>query len=89
MTELSKHWRRYMWPLGILGILAISILLWQLPFPSNVLVCGLAFTLGGVRIRTEQLRWRVDQLDRWRETELKIEQELAERTRRKTDAVHH
>lgn len=82
MTELSKHWRLHLWLLGGLGFAVIGILLWQLPFPASLLVIGQAFILG-------TLVSRVERLDRWREAELKIAQELAERERRGSNGVHH
>jgi hypothetical protein len=81
MTQLSKHWRRYLWVLGLLGMAAMGLLLWQLPFPANLLVVAMAFTLGGVRVKVEQLRHRIERLEKWHDTELVIEQDLARRTR--------
>ena len=81
MTQLSKHWRWYLWVVALFGLVAIGLLLWQLPFPASLLVAGLATTLGGVRIKVEQLKQRIEVLEKWRDTELAIEQDLAVRTR--------
>lgn len=89
MTQLSKHWRWYLWAVALFGLAAIACLLWQLPFPASLLMAGLATTLGGVRIKVEQLKQRIEALEKWRDTELAIEQDLAERERRGAANVTH
>lgn len=82
MTQLSKHWRWYLALLVVLGVAVNVLVLWQLPFPSSVLFLAMAYNLG----RTVM---KVQALERWRDTELAIEQDLAERERRGAANVTH
>ncbi len=62
------------------GLAVCGVLLWQLPFPSSLLVLGLVFTVGTLVNRTERL-------DRWREAEEKAEKALRY-PRKSGDAAH-
>ncbi len=72
---LPANWRQYLWVLSILGFLGIGVLLWQLPFPSSLILVCIAYTLGSVRLQVEKL-------EQWQKAELQIEQDLAEQARR-------
>ncbi len=73
------NWRD--WVSMIAGAGFIACVLWQLPFPSSVLIILSFYTCGDA---VNRLRG----LEKWRQTEEEIARELAQREQRGSNTTH-